>query len=302
MPITEPLNPRAVPGSNEAPDYAKEVTDRLAGEYIGLTNTLAELLDEARAMPKEVTSEADALMLGALIKRLRDLDGRAEGVRVLEKEPYLRGGNAVDSFFNAMRDKIGRRVKTDRKSTAGAIDILQARINDFQERRLAEERARREAEERAAREAARKAAEEAARIAREAAEKAAAAERARKAENQAARAAEAAALEEKAAIAREQAAQAEEKAEDARIATLAKPADMTRLRGSDSSGAGVTLTTKQEPYAILVDRYKLDMSKLLPFFTDAEIEKALRQWAKTTGFREKMEGAEIGFRNAGVTR
>jgi hypothetical protein len=44
------------------------------------------------------------------------------------------------------------------------------------------------------------------------------------------------------------------------------------------------------------------MSKLLPFFTDAEIEKALRQWAKTTGHREKMSGAEIGFRNAGVTR
>jgi len=302
MPITEPLDPRLAPGSNEAPDYAKQVTDRLADEYVGLTNTLAELLAEAREMPKEVSSEADALMLGALIKRMRDLDGRAEGVRVLEKEPYLRGGNAVDAFFNSMRDKIGRRVKTDRKSAAGAIDILQARINDFQERRLAEERARREAEERAAREAARKAAEEAERIAREAAEKAAAAERARKAENQAARAAEAAALEEKAAVAREQAAQAVEKAEDARIATLAKPADMTRLRGSDSSGAGVTLTTKQEPYVLLVDRYQLDLSKLLPFFTDAEIEKALRQWAKTTGHREKMEGAEIGFRNAGVTR
>jgi len=77
---------------------------------------------------------------------------------------------------------------------------------------------------------------------------------------------------------------------------------MTRVRGNDQSGAGVTLTTKQEPYAIMTDRYKLDMSKLLPFFTDAEIEKALRGWAKTVGHREKMDGAEIGFRNAGVTR
>jgi hypothetical protein len=302
MPITEPLNTRVVPGSNEAPDYAKQVTERLADEYIGLTNTLNELLGEAREMPKEVTSEADALMLGALIKRLRDLDGRAESVRTLEKEPYLRGGNAVDSFFNSMRDKIGRRIKTDRKSAAGAIDILQARINDFQERRLAEERARREAEERAAREEARKAAEEAARIAREAAEKAAAAERARKEENRAKHAAEAARLEEAASIAKTEAEQALEKAEDARISTLAKPADMARLRGSDESGAGVTLTMKQEPYALVTDRYQLDMSKLLPFFTDAEIEKALRQWAKTTGHREKMAGAEIGFRNAGVTR
>jgi hypothetical protein len=77
---------------------------------------------------------------------------------------------------------------------------------------------------------------------------------------------------------------------------------MARLRGSDQSGAGVTLTMKQEPFVVLVDRYQLDMRKLMPFFTDAEIEKALRAWARTTGHREKMEGAEIGFRNAGVTR
>jgi hypothetical protein len=40
MPITEPLNPRAVPGSNEAPDYAQQVTERIASEYVGLTTTL----------------------------------------------------------------------------------------------------------------------------------------------------------------------------------------------------------------------------------------------------------------------
>jgi len=302
MPITEPLTTRSVPGSNESPDYAKDVTTRIASEYVGLTNTLDELLSEAREMPKEVTSDADALMLGALIKRLRDLDSRCESVRELEKEPYLRGGNAVDAFFNGMRDRIGRRNRNDRKAAAGATDILQARINAYQDQKLAEERARREAEERAQREIARKAQEEAARIAREAAEKLAAAERARKEENRQAHAAEAARLEEAASIARTKAEQEQEKAEDARIATLAKPADMTRVRGNDQSGAGVTLTTKQEPYAIMTDRYKLDMSKLLPFFTDAEIEKALRGWAKTTGHREKMDGAEIGFRNAGVTR
>jgi hypothetical protein len=37
MPITEPLNPRAVPGSNEAPDYAQQVTDRIASEYAEIT-------------------------------------------------------------------------------------------------------------------------------------------------------------------------------------------------------------------------------------------------------------------------
>jgi len=156
VPITEPLTTRSVPGSNESPDYAKDVTTRIASEYVGLTNTLDELLSEAREMPKEVTSDADALMLGALIKRLRDLDSRCESVRELEKEPYLRGGNAVDAFFNGMRDRIGRRNRNDRKAAAGATDILQARINAYQDQKLAEERARREAEERAQREIARK--------------------------------------------------------------------------------------------------------------------------------------------------
>jgi hypothetical protein len=300
--MTDLLNPRAIPGSNQAPDYAQQVTDRLSTEYAEMVSSLDALLAEARDMPKVVDSDDSALMIGALIKRLRDIDSRMEGVRVLEGEPYLRGKNAVDSFFFSYRDKIGRRNKTDRKAAAGATDILQARINVYQDQKLAEERARREAEERAAREAARKAQEEAAKIAREAAEKAAAAERARLAETKAAKSAAAEKAAEEASIAATLAAQAAEKAEDARIATLAKPADMTRVRGNDQSGAGVTLTTKQEPFALLTDRNKVNMEMLRPFFTDAEIEKALRGWAKTTGHRVKMDGAEIGFRNAGVTR
>jgi hypothetical protein len=201
-----------------------------------------------------------------------------------------------------MRDRIGRRDKKDRKAAAGATDILQARIDAYQEQKLAEERARREAEERAERERAYKAQAEADRLAREAADKQAAAERARKVETQAAKSAEAARAAEQASIAATQAAQAAEKAEDARIATLAKPADLTRVRGNDQSGAGVTLTTAQEPFALLTDRNKVNLEMLRPFFTDAEIEKALRGWARTTGHRVKMDGAEIGFRNKGVTR
>src|SRR5438445_285715 len=150
MPETAPLNPRAVPGSNEAPDYAQQVTDRIAAEYREITTTLDRLLDEARTMPQTVTSDPEALLLGALIKRLRDVDARLESVRTLEKEPYLRGGNAIDSFFNVLRDKIGRRNKNDRSAKPGATDVLQARINDYQERKIAAERARQETERREA--------------------------------------------------------------------------------------------------------------------------------------------------------
>ncbi len=103
-------------------------------------------------------------------------------------------------------------------------------------------------------------------------------------------------------MAQSQADTALQEAEDARLATLAKPSDLARVRGNAEAGGGVTLTVAQEPYAILTDRTKINMELLRPFFTEAELEKALRSWARTTGFRTKMDGAEIGHRNKGVTR
>jgi hypothetical protein len=302
MPLNTPIDTRVVPGSNEAPDFAKEVTDRIASEYVGLTNTLDELVNEMPKLPEQVKSDADALMTGALIKRFRDLDSRVDGVRVLEKEPYLRGGNAVDAFFFGLRDLIGKRNKSDRKAKDGYADILQARINVFQNEKIAAEQARLQAErvarERAEREAREKAAEEQ-RLAEEAR---LAAERARTAHTKAAKDA-AAAEQERIAAERKVAEQrAAEAAEDARLASLAKPADIARVRGNAAAGGGVTLTVAQEPYAAVEDRTKLDWSKIAPFFTDAEVEKALRAWARTTGHRVQMDGAAIGFRNKGVTR
>jgi hypothetical protein len=91
---------------------------------------------------------------------------------------------------------------------------------------------------------------------------------------------------------------AAEQAKEAELATLVRSADLTRVRGAD----GVMLTTAREPYAILTDRALVDMEALRPYFTDFEIEKAIRGWAKATGHKVQMAGAEIGFRNKGVTR
>ncbi len=301
MPFNEPVNSRAVPGSNQAPDYAKQVTERLSEDYVGLTNSLAELKAEAEAFPRGVNSDEEALARGAVIKKGRDLDARIEGVRVLEKEPFLRSGNAVDSFFGAMADLLFK-PKNQRAAKPGVLDVLQADINDYQDRKIAAERARIEAERRAAAEAARKAAEEAAKAAAEAAERAAAVERARKAENIAARQREAETQQQAADAAKAEAQRTAELAEEARLATFVKPADIARIRGNDASGAGVTLTVAKNPYAILTDRAKVNMELLRPYFTDAEIEKALRGWAKATGHRIAMEGAEIGIGNKGVAR
>lgn len=292
------INPRAVIGDNQSPDYAQRVTEQMASEYGALSDGVIGLLNEAREKPTEVGDDATALDIGSLIKRLKDADARAEAYRVAEAEPFLRGKNAVDQFFFAIRDKLGRRNKNDRSAKPGAIDILQARISTYLERKRIEEEAkrRREAEEQA-RIAREKAAEEA--RAAEAAEVARqAAERARAPAKVEEKAAIAELAEERAAIASAEATIAAQQAQEAHIATLAKPAEMARTRGDD----GVLLTLAKESYAIMVDRSKLDMAKLAPFLTDGEVEKALRGWAKNTGYAVPMDGAEIGRKNKGVTR
>lgn len=290
------------PGHNEAPDYAQLTADQLTAEYGEVFRTVEELLATAAIRDVPVKSDEDALENGALIKRLRDIDNRLENVRVVEGEPFLRRWNAVNSLFFGWRDKIGKRNKTDRKAQDGALDRLQSRNSDWQNWKLAEARRKLAEEQAAAERVAAAARAKAAEEARRAEEARLAAERARLEETRAAKGAVADAQEGAAAGAAVDAQIAERAAEDARLAALAKPADLTRLRGTDQHGAGVTLTMKQEPYAIMVDRTKLDLRALLPFFRDEELEKALRQWAKTTGHRVQMDGAEIGFRNAGVTR
>lgn len=298
------VNPRAVIGGNNPPfaqiiseieDAAAGVTAFLGEQYASFDQELAELLDEARALPPETNTDDRALANGAVIKKLKDLDRKFEATREREKQPYLRGGNAVDTHFNTRRDKIGRR---NRNAAAGAIDVLQQRNDGHMQRKLADEQARRDREAAEAARAAREAREKAEREQRQADEARAAAERARKPEHIEQKSSAASAAEEQAAVATSAAVVAAERAQEAHIDTLAKPADLVRTRGDD----GVLLTMAKENYAIVKDRAKLDYVKLAPFFTDNEIEKALRGWAKTTGFAQQMDGAEIGKKNRSVTR
>ena len=291
-------NPRAVPGSNQAPDFAKQTTDRLAEDFGAVVQTVTDLLAEARELPAEVTTDEQALTNGALIKRFRDVDARLENHRVVEKEPYLRGGEAVDAFFFGQRDKIGKRNKRDHSARPGAIDVLEARNQAHMDRKLAEEQAKRDREaQQAAREAQRQR-DEAAKLAREAEERRLEAERARAPAKIEEKTAIADKVEEQASVAGAEAQVAADVAQDAHIATLAKPADMVRTRGDD----GVMLTMRREPYAILKDETKLDKEKLWAFVPLKAKEQALGAWARNTGHTVPMDGAEIGFRNKSVTR
>lgn len=288
------INPRAVAGDN-APDFAKIETERLERDYADLEPKVAALLDEAREIPNPIVDRETSLRAGAIVKRITDVNRRIEEIRNVENEPHLRRTNSVNSFFFALREKLARRNKTDRP---GAADVLQARIQSYQDGVLAAEEAerRRKAEEerRAAAAAQAKADEER----RKADEAAAAAARARKPEAKEEKGAAASEQQIVAAQAETAAAVANDRAQDAHIQTLAKPADLVRDRGDD----GVLLTSKREPFAVITDDALLDMKALWPFISLDAKEKALRAWAKNTAYRTQMAGAEIGHRNKAVVR
>lgn len=288
---------RAVAGDNQATAAAERVTEYLERDYSSLRTEVDALLEKAREAPKEVATDEDATTLGLLVKQIREASARAEAFRETEKAPHRLSADAIDAFFFSIRERLARRNPRDRSQKPGAADVLQARIDDFLERKRIEEENRRKAEaERLAREARQKADAEA-HARREEEETRLAAERARKAENIAARTIEADQAAATAAAAMVDAEVAKEQAQEAHIATLAKPADMSRTRGD-----GVLLTQAREAYAIVVDRTKLDWAKIVPFFTDQEVDKAVRGWARVTNHGQTMEGAEIGFRRKGVTR
>lgn len=288
-------NPRAVIGSNEAPDHAQIVTDRLASEYAEISRSVADALDEARALPREVADDDDQSRFAAAIKRLRDLHVRVEGIREMEKEPYLRGGNAVDSFFGRLKEKLFRKNKNDQ---AGAADVLQARVDAYVQKKAAEERRRREeeaAKARAEEERLRREAEERERELREADARAA---RARKEANAEKARAEAAAAEAEARRLREEQEQARQKAQEAAADAAAKTADMVRTR----TDGGHMVTARQEPYVEITDEMELDAKALWPFVrSDAKLA-ALKGWAKAKQYKAQMPGAVIEMRDKAVIR
>jgi chromosome condensin MukBEF ATPase and DNA-binding subunit MukB len=163
------------------------------------------------------------------------------------------------------------------------------------QRLLEAEQAKRDAE---AREAARKLKEEQDRLEalRKAAEEAEAkAARARKPENIEAHQAAAEELHEAAARNEFFVERAEEAAEDARIDTLAKPADMVRTR----LAGGQLATMAQQPEVKILDASKLDKELLWPFIKEEHLLMALKAWAKTKSYKTPMAGAHIKMANKG---
>lgn len=290
------LNPRAVRGDNtDAIDFAKEELSRLQRDYAALAGTAEALELEEQAIPEEIPDDATKDTVVDLIKRIRDARVRIEALHGDEKQPHFRRGQGVDQFFFGLWDRLQKR---DKKNRDGAADRLGSKLTRYDTRKLAEENERR-----------RIAAEEATRIAaaaqkkeREAAlaaeELRLAAERARKPETTAAKEEVAKAAETVASSATVEAVVAEQAAEDARIQTFARPADIMRNR----TAGGSLSTMAVEKFAEVENVALLDAAVLFPYIAFAEKEKALRAWAKSTGYTTQMTGAKIGERPKSVVR
>lgn len=290
--MTNTENPRAVVGDNTAVNYGERIAEQMKRDYAELVTGVGAALEAARGLPVEISTDEDLAPFASLIKRMRDTVARIEAFRVAEKEPHLRAEQAVDSFFFSLTEKLSRRKRDGR---AGAADILQARVDAYQQRKLAEERERlRKAAEDAAREEhERRVAEAKALQAAEEARKAA--ERARKPEN----------VEQRTEVAQEKAGiaasarldtfEAATAAENAAVAAARKSADIARVRLPDAM-----VTMRQVPHVEVIDRDLVDKSKLWPFLKDDHIALALRAWAKTTNHKQKMDGALIEMRDESV--
>lgn len=298
-------NPRATIGGNYPPlgrmiaaetaDFASVVTAFLEDEYQQYPEQMNALLDAAANLPDPITCQDDKEATATVVKQLRDLNAKFEAFQKKEKQPYLRGGQAVDQFFFGMMDKLARRTRTNRP---GAADTLLARMTDYDDRLIAAERERLRVEA----EAARRVAEEARRVAdeqrRQEEDARRAAERARSEERRQEHLARADQASAAAATAAAEAQIATGNAEAARVETLVPAASIVRTRGND----GTLATVKVVKYAVVEDRTLLDKDALWPFLTQEAIERALAAWARTTDYSTPMPGASIGRRNQSTVR
>lgn len=275
------INPRAVAGDNVGASRDRTIEDRLSEDYGELGRATSGLLESARSLGETVENERELEGFSNVIVAMRDAGARAEAARIAEKEPYLRGGQAVDGFFSSIKERLAK-----------AQSVLQRRVDAYQQRKRDAERERlrlvREEQERIARETRER--EERAR--REAEEARLAAERARKPETIAVKSATAQAAEQEAAAAAAAASTAASEAEAARIDTLRPSADLVRERFE----GGRVVTGQDVGYAEIVDADKLDAVALWPFVHIKAKQVALNAWAKANGHNKQMPGAEIGFR------
>ena len=121
--------------SNNAPEDANPLEDRLRETHADLFRQLVQLEEKAAEAPLSIEDEETAQSVTDLASSLSKLDKAFDAVRVKEKEPYLAGSRTVDAVLGSPS-----------KALQGRKTTLMSRVNAHHNR-VAEEQRRRAKEE-----------------------------------------------------------------------------------------------------------------------------------------------------------
>lgn len=236
-------------GHNNPPSLAEILTEK----HESLLAEVDAVAVKANAAPKAITTDEHVGLVGDVVKTARRLAKKVDDTRKVEKEPHLTASREVDSYFNAIGERI------DRIAT-----VLEARATEYQRAKAAEARRIREEEARKAREEE----ERQRQIAQRAAESN--------------RPTTAAKHEDKADA-------AAERARAAAASAQASAADLTRTR----SAGGTVVTTKTTWDFEILELAKVPLELLRPYLPRADIEKALRAYVKFNKDAAPVPGVRI---------
>ena len=243
-------------------DPTPDIIERLGTDYAGLKAQVDAYDAEAAQLPTEILQEDERHQFADALSRMQKTAKTIEAARTAEKAPYLASERAVDGFFGQISRKLSE-----------VVEDLNACLTAYLKKLRDAERAKAEAE----------AAEQ-----RRKAEEARAEElKARQAAADAQRASDRRRAEEEAAAAAATARRHDEQSVAAGIAAYAKPAEL--VRGRSETGKLSTLRTLWK--GEIEDLDELDIVKLKPFFTRAQLEQALNAYVRA-GHRE-LRGANI---------
>ncbi len=225
----------------------------LAEKHAGIAVKVQAIAERANKAPRTIESDADFETVGTLIVDARNLFKSVDKERETEKEPFLRGGREVDSFFKVHTDRLNRIGEAFRK------------LADAYTRQKAEEERRRLAAEA---EKARLESERQAEIARRAAE----ANRTKTAEKHEAKAED-----------------AQRAAKEAQAAAAAPAAEHVRTR----MDTGVLATAKAEWAFEVQDYQKIPLDQLRPYIKLEHIDMAIRGFVKTNQDKIPLPGVRV---------
>lgn len=127
-------------GHNTGVMTPEEIIASLGSDYTDLQNTANTLIADASLLVGDVT-EANLGEFTSCFVQLRDGIKDAEAYRIKEKDPYLQGERAVDSFFSLIKANMSK-----------AMVSVSKKVDAYQQAKLAAERARRARELREAQE------------------------------------------------------------------------------------------------------------------------------------------------------